>query len=345
MRLRPVDSHAGERACVAGAIEEAERGGDALGRMPERLRALLTLGRTDLLQAIHRLGEGLEAFRAEAAADRRAMEDRLSRIEENFSTLRSLIRGRDDRGQQKLKAGLSSIVNLMAVLPELKISGVVPPFPHQGFEITGEEAAFLTHLIRRQRPKLILELGSGSSTFLFAAALRANGGGRLISVEHEREHARHTAQFLEQADLSGWAEIVVAPLVERSVGDRVFQWYDLDGVLATLAEKIDLLFVDGPPGKMQSLSRYPALPILRPHLSPQALIFVDDGGREDETRMIELWRELEDVAFKSETLDFLPRAPVLLTMGDDSRIAELHIARDERADGGAFAQGRRSGTS
>ncbi len=316
-----------------------------MGRMPERLRSLLTLGRTDLLQAIHLLGEKLDKVHGEAAADRRAIEARLTQVEENFSTLRSLIRGRDDRGQQKLKAGLSSIVNLLAILPELKISGVVPPFPHQGFEITGEEAAFLTHLIRRRRPKLVFELGSGSSTFLFAAALRANGDGRLISVEHEREHARRTAQFLEQADLSAWTEIVVAPLIERNVGDRVFQWYDLDRHLGTLSEKIDLLFVDGPPGKMQSLSRYPALPILKPHLSPQALIFIDDGGREDETRMIDLWRELENVAFKSETLDFLPRAPVLLTLGGESRVAELHIARDERADAAAFAQGRRSGAS
>ena len=34
----------------------------------------------------------------------------------------------------------------------------------------------------------------------------------------------------------------------------------------------------------------------------------------DETRMIELWREL-DMPFDSETLSFLPRSPILLKMG------------------------------
>jgi predicted O-methyltransferase YrrM len=317
--------------------------------MPARLRSLLALGQADLLQAIVRriekLGEGVEALQTERGADRRAIEGRLERIEQNFDMLRSLIRARDDRATQKLKAGLSSIANLVNVLPDLKISGVVPPFPHQGFEITGEEAAFLTHLVRRHRPKLIMELGSGSSTFLFAAALRANGSGRLISVEHESEHARHTAQLLEQAGLSDWAEIVTAPLVERSIGEREFQWYDLDPLLARLTEKIDLLFVDGPPGKMQSLSRYPALPVFKAQLSPQALIFVDDGGREDETRMVELWRELDDVSFKTESLSFLPRAPLLLTLGAESRVAELHVARAEDAEAGHVAQGRRSGAS
>lgn len=322
-----------------------------MDRVPARLRSLLTLGLSDLLAKVHEriaaLGESLEAMRAEQAAERRATEERLTQIEENFETLRSLVRGRDDRAQQKLKAGLSSIVNLMAVLPTLDIHGVIPPFPHQGFEITGEEAAFLTHLIRRHRPRLIMELGSGSSTFLFAAALRANGSGRLIAVEHEREHARQTAQFLAQADLSDWVQLVTVPLTERRIGDRDFQWYDLDALLGTLSERIDLLFIDGPPGKMQSLSRYPALPLLKPHLSPQALVFVDDGGREDETRMVEMWRDVDGFAFKSEPLDFLARAPVLLTLGADSRVAELHIARDERNEPGvaAGALGRRSGAS
>jgi hypothetical protein len=262
-----------------------------------------------------------------------AIDRRLSKIEEDIVALRSLVRARDDRAQKKLKAAFSSLLNMIPILPQLGIDGVLPPFPHQGFEITGEEAAYLLLLIRRHRPKLILELGSGSSTVLFAAALRANGGGRLISVEHDEAHARHTAQMLEQAGLSSWVQQEIAPLTERRVGDRTFSWYALDPLLRTLNEKVDFLFVDGPPGKIQSLSRYPALPILAPHLAPRAIVFVDDGGRDDELQMIEMWRELKDVAFQSEALDFLPHAPVLITMApSESRVAELRIAREERAE-------------
>jgi predicted O-methyltransferase YrrM len=279
-----------------------------------------------------------------------AVDARLRKIEEDIAGLRGIVRTRDERAQKRLKAGLASLVNVISILPELNIKGAVPAYPHQGFEITGEEAAFLFHLIRRQRPRLVLELGSGSSTVLFAAALRANGIGRVISVEHDAAHARQTREMLEQADLSDRVELIHAPLVEVTVNGRSFQWYDLSRRLETLGEKIDFLFVDGPPGKMQSLSRYPALPILMLHLSPRALVFVDDGAREDERKMVAMWRAADSFAFESEALDFLPHAPVLLTMAGESRVAELRRAREERTDLPGddielFSPGRRSGTS
>ena len=301
-------------------------------RLTARLRSLLTLGLSDRI--------------AETHASTLGVHDRLKRIEDDIVALRSIVRTRDDRAQKKLKAALSSLVNIISILPQLDIKGAIPPFPHQGFEITGEEAVFLFHLIRRQRPKLIMELGSGSSTVLFAAALRANGSGRIISIEHDAAHVKHTAALLEQAELSDRVQLVAAPLADLSLNGRTFQWYDLDSHLKTLGEKVDLLFVDGPPGKVQSLSRFPALPMLLPHLSPRAIVVVDDGAREDEVKMVELWRELDDVAFEVEALDFLPHAPVILTMQGESRIAELRRAREERADQSEERElfGRRSGT-
>jgi len=154
--------------------------------------------------------------------------------------------------------------------------------------------------------------------------------------------------MLSQAGLSDRVDLVIAPLVDATIGERTFQWYDLGPRLSTLGEKIDFLFVDGPPGKVQSLSRYPALPVLLPYLSPRATIFVDDGAREDETKMVAMWGEMDSVAFEAEALDFLPHAPFLLTMqGSESRIAELRRAREERPDAVDDVEvlGRRSGTS
>jgi predicted O-methyltransferase YrrM len=312
-------------------------GGWHLSLIPTRLRSLLTLA---------------NAQSTIAASNERmtAIDQRLTKIEADIAALASLVRARDDRAQKKLKAGFSSLLNMVAILPQLELAGVLPPFPHQGFEITGEEAAFLFQLIRRRRPKLILELGGGSSTVLFAAALRANGSGRLVSIEHDEAHAKLTAQLLEQAELSDRVEQVVAPLAPCTAGGRTTSWYDLEAFLRRLDDKVDLLFVDGPPGKMQSLSRYPALPMLAAHLAPHALVFVDDGGRDDEIAMIERWRELEGVGFRSEALDFLPHAPVLLTMESaESRIAELRAAREGQAGSAedsfpSFGE-RRSGVS
>jgi predicted O-methyltransferase YrrM len=302
-----------------------------LVRLSARLRSLLTLGLSERI--------------AESHASTLGVHDRLKKIEDDIVALRSIVRTRDDRAQKKLKAALSSLVNIISILPQLDIRGVIPPFPHQGFEITGEEAVFLFHLIRRQRPKLIMELGSGSSTVLFAAALRANGSGRVISIEHDAEHVKHTRALLEQAELSDRVQLISAPLTDLALNGRTFQWYDVGSLLRSLNDKIDLLFVDGPPGKVQSLSRFPALPMLLPHLSPRATVVVDDGAREDEVKMVELWRGLDDVAFDAEAIDFLPHAPVILTMQGESRIAELRRAREERADQEEREMfGRRSGT-
>jgi len=306
-----------------------------MGRLTARMRSLLTLGLADRIEALHQSALALNA--------------QLQRIETDIDELRAIVRTRDDRSKQRLKAAMSSLANLISILPEMNIKGLVPPFPHQGFSITGEEAAFLFHLIRRQRPRLIMELGSGSSTVLFAAALRANGGGRIISVEHDGEHVERTRTMLRHADLLDRVELVHAPLVDVALTGRTFQWYDLGAKLATLVEKVDFLFVDGPPGKVQALSRFPALPMLASHLSLRALVVVDDGAREDEIEMVKRWRELEGFNFESEALDFLPHAPVLLSMCE-SRVAELRRPREDRADSGEDKDSvevfsRRSGTS
>jgi len=81
------------------------------------------------------------------------------------------------------------------------------------------------------------------ATLLFFSAM---SWGIVIFKQRQLKRAtRQTAQFLEQADLAEWVQPVAAPLVARKLGDREFQWYDLDPLLAGLSEKIDLLFIDG----------------------------------------------------------------------------------------------------
>ena len=56
-------------------------------------------------------------------------------------------------------------------------------------------------------------------------------------------------------------------------------------------QPIDLLVVDGPPGNIQSLSRYPALPLLYRHLSDRSIVILDDGHRDDEKKIVALWEK------------------------------------------------------
>lgn len=62
-----------------------------------------------------------------------------------------------------------------------------------------------------------------------------------------------------------------------------------------------MVFVDGPPGSICLFSRYPALPALINHLSPDAQIWMDDTIRDEERNICECWAK----KFNLE-LNFLP---------------------------------------
>ena len=78
--------------------------------------------------------------------------------------------------------------------------------------------------------------------------------------------------------------VVHAPLEPWAGGAR---WYSRAWVEAL--PLIDVLVVDGPPGTIGPLARYPALPALAAKLSPGAVVIVDDAHRPDEQAMVARW--------------------------------------------------------
>jgi len=144
-------------------------------------------------------------------------------------------------------------------------------------------------------PGLVVELGSGVSTLLVASALAERGTGRLISFDHDPRFAAATGARLGQH--AGRVEVVVAPLREQSFGATAVEWYDAAAILAALPEEpIDLLVVDGPPTS-STWSRWPAIEVLGPRLSPGAVVLLDDGRRRHERRSALRWaREHPDLA-------------------------------------------------
>jgi predicted O-methyltransferase YrrM len=143
-------------------------------------------------------------------------------------------------------------------------------------------------LVVETRPGLVVECGSGNSTVVIARCLRALGRGRMISLDHDPAYARRTAELLRLHGVDDLVTVVGAPLVAREADGQVVQWYGpqyeplLDG-------PIDILLVDGPPGASSRLARYPAVPILQPHLAPTCSILLDDGDRVDERTIASLW--------------------------------------------------------
>lgn len=147
----------------------------------------------------------------------------------------------------------------------------------------------LVEMILADRPRRIVELGSGSSTVWIACALRKLGEGRVISYDHLPSYRDRTAATIDRLGLTSFAEVKLAELKEIDLAQGRFDWYDIDK--SEIDGPIDILLIDGPPGGTGPMARFPALPVLKDMLAPGAVIIIDDANREGERGMIRLWQE------------------------------------------------------
>ena len=126
--------------------------------------------------------------------------------------------------------------------------------------VSRETGALLYMLARSTRARTIVEFGTsfGISTLHLAAALRDNGGGRLITSEFEPSKAARAKSNLKAGG--------VIDLVEIREGDA------LETLSVELPETIDLVLLDG------AKSLYPEiLSLLESRLKPGALIVADNA--------------------------------------------------------------------
>ena len=115
-------------------------------------------------------------------------------------------------------------------------------------------------LARTSRARTIVEFGTsfGISTIHLAAALRDNGGGRLITSEFEAAKVERARANLAAAGLLDLVEIRTGDALQTLAGD--------------LPDAIDLVLLDG------AKALYPdILALLEPHLRPGAAIVADNA--------------------------------------------------------------------
>lgn len=126
--------------------------------------------------------------------------------------------------------------------------------------VSRETGTLLYLLARSGKARTIVEFGTsfGISTLHLAAALRDNGGGRLISTEFEPAKAAQARRNLAAAGL--------ADLVEIREGDA------LQTLASALPDAIDLLLLDG------AKALYPEiLALVEAQLRPGALVVADNA--------------------------------------------------------------------
>lgn len=183
------------------------------------------------------------------------------------------------------------------------------PFPStRGWAISPDLLKKIAEVILTEKPGLVIEASSGVSTLVIAYCLKQLGRGRVVSLEHDPKFVAMNHAIVVSHGLEDIATIVHAPLKEIETHGDKWLWYDLDGL--KIDQPIDLLVVDGPPGNIQKLSRYPALPLLYGLLNRRATIVLDDGNRADEKRIVALW-EKEFSHLSTEFLDMEAGAYVI----------------------------------
>jgi predicted O-methyltransferase YrrM len=195
-----------------------------------------------------------------------------------MASMREVLLQHLDRDYAQIEALFSTLqlLRLNAPLPRMRDWAISPDF-----------ANLMIGVLRECKPKLVLELGSGVST-LIAGYVVNEFGGRVITLEHSKQFAEVSVREVRRHRLEQSVTVSWAPLKEVRLLDRNFLWYDTTDLITG---PIGLLLVDGPPGDLQELSRYPAVPLLREYLSRTAVILLDDAARDDEKTIIGLWQQ------------------------------------------------------
>jgi predicted O-methyltransferase YrrM len=126
--------------------------------------------------------------------------------------------------------------------------------------VSPETGKLLYLLARTSRARAVIEFGTsfGLSTLYLAAALRDNGGGRVISAELEASKAAKARENFRAAGL--------ADFIEVREGDA------LATLAADLPEQIDMLLLDGAKGLYPKI-----LDAIEPRLREGALVVADNA--------------------------------------------------------------------
>lgn len=341
---------------AAARLDQLDRQVDQLGGRLDQIQAALAGTTGSLAQATTDLAEGLHEVRAATGEDRLEL---LRRLEQVTGSLTQVIGGVDQVRQdaraerveqtrrlaaleRATRANAAADARQHAGLPDrvyarveaqLGLRALVAPRapmpPLGGWALDADIMHAVAALLWHDRPELIVECGSGSSSVWLGYLIERLGLGRVISLEHDERFLRASRALvaahglrdlveIRHAPLRPWAEHTPArpdragPLrahpdqaeperahldqaePERTPPDQP-PWYDpaaLDGLRG-----IGLLLVDGPPQAIGRQARYPAGPMLIPRCIAGAVIVLDDTDRDDEQevghRWLAEWPELE----------------------------------------------------
>ena len=135
-----------------------------------------------------------------------------------------------------------------------------------------------------EKPRALLETGSGSSTLIFARYALENDA-TAFSWEHDARYFRNTSDLLGKYNLEEGISLEHRPLVKVPVLKEMLPWYG--GV--KVKTKLDFVLVDGPP--RSTGGRLAAMFQLWNNLADDFVLWLDDANRPGEQEALNLWEK------------------------------------------------------
>lgn len=158
-----------------------------------------------------------------------------------------------------------------------------------GARIRNYRARFLQALMKLMKPKVTMELGSGSTTQIFSKFV----GEKHVACEHLEKYYLRTTESLKSLGLDDKGFVMLLPLEEAM--------YDLTGLDI---HNVELLLIDGPPlypkvNGRPKFTRVNTLPYLMDRLTQDALVLFDSVERPWEQECLASWVEEFGVQYES----------------------------------------------
>jgi hypothetical protein len=153
---------------------------------------------------------------------------------------------------------------------------LIKSLPKKSWSIMPETLAELDFYLYVNKPKTVLECGSGLSTLIFARYAKNNPEATVISLDHDKKYFTDTKKMLGKLQRN--VKLIYAPLTGAP------PVYDVD---LLNYDKIDFALIDGPPAREGGRSKM--FDWLFPYLSKKWEIWLDDGNRKDESTAVKQW--------------------------------------------------------
>jgi predicted O-methyltransferase YrrM len=138
--------------------------------------------------------------------------------------------------------------------------------------------------ILKEKPRVILEIGSGLSTVVASYAAQKNGFGQVVSWDVVEPRASRVRELLDLHDQTSRAKVVnLSPFDKQDTSDEIL-WND-----GHPPEKIDFLIVDATSDSSKNPEHMKAVETVKPMLAIGCTIFIHDSFEARDREAVAEW--------------------------------------------------------